>query len=28
MLLGKAFLDELAKAPLKPANKSDVPQFV
>ena len=28
MLLGNAFLDELAKPPLKPTNKRDVPQFV
>lgn len=28
MLLGKAFLDELAQAPLKPNSKSGVPQFV
>ena len=28
MLLGKAFLDELAQQPLKPSGVSDVPQFV
>jgi hypothetical protein len=28
MLLGKEFLDILAQQPLKPGNKSDVPQFV
>jgi len=28
MLLGKEFLDILAQLPLKPGNKSDVPQFV
>ncbi len=28
MLLGKTFLDVLAKRPLKPSNNSDVPQFV
>jgi len=28
MLLGKEFLDVLAQQPLKPSNKSDVPQFV
>lgn len=28
LLLGKAFLDELAKQPLKPNRKGGVPQFV
>ncbi len=28
MLLGKTFLDELAKQPLKPNRKGGVPQFV